>query len=108
MNLREAIIGLLKREIKIVSYDYPYEHFNVVLFSDGSLSTNESSYSSYTIYGEEPLLTVSIRYFREADDNVDDIDDIDYDEIVDNSIEKEYREGITQIDLYEKLKQEYK
>ena len=82
MNLRQAIIGLLKRQNKIVCYDYPYERFNVVLFSDGSLSTNESSHSSYTIYGEEPLLTVSMRYVRETDDNTDGIDDTDYDEII--------------------------
>ena len=105
MNLRQAIIGLLKRENKIVCYDYPYEHFNVVLFADGSLSTNESSHSSYTIYGEEPLLTVSMRYVRETDV---DTDEIDYDEIVNNAIEKEYREGLGNVDLHEKLRQEYR
>ena len=108
MNLRQAIIGLLKRENKIVCYDYPYERFNVVLFADGSLSTNESSHSSYTIYGEEPLLTVSMRYVRETDDNIDGIDDTDYDEIVNNAIEKEYREGLDDVDLHEKLRQEYR
>ena len=54
------------------------------------------------------MLTVSMKYIRETDDNTDGIDDTDYDEIIDNFIEKEYREGLTDVDLYKKLEQEYK
>ena len=108
MNLRKAITNLLSKNDRLVNHDYPLTHFNVVVFESGNIATNESSYSTYTVYDTKPLLVVSLRYARNNEIDAEDFEESDYDELIDEAIARKYQEEETDIDLDEFLNQEYK
>ena len=116
MNRRQAIVGLLQNKVKAVDYGYYYTHFNVNIFPDGSISTNESSYSSHVEYNIKPILTVTIKYDRfstsdienKTEDFENSFEDYDYDELVDSAIKEQYLNNPESIDIDEFLEEEYK
>lgn len=108
MKIIDKIKQLLKAYDRIVCYDYPYTHLNINVFDDASVSFDESSYSTYTIYPIKPILTVSFRYPRSNEVEPDDVEESDYDELIEVGMEQAYQNELTDIDLKTFIEQECK
>jgi len=107
MKIIDKIKQLLKAYDRIVCYDYPYTHLNINIFDDASINFDESSHSTYTIHPIKPILTISFRYPRSNEVEPDDIEESDYDEIIEVGIEQAYENDLTDIDLNTFIEQEY-
>lgn len=54
------------------------------------------------------MLTVSLKYTKDNEIDAEDFEEQDYDEIIEEAIERQYRDENTDINLYEMLEKEIK